>query len=246
MRRLRERQRELAREAEASRRRLAEDDGKAGLMSAALGQRQYEDSIKARWHGGPSVLAFLFAPPDSQAMHMLDARGDYFDVRTSNTWDLFFPGYFKSPESTYFERQTGAEPIGYRYGRDWYFHPREFNELRRHVERSSGGRWRYSGGADLVLVNVYLVERGEPAVDWESTISGQVADGSPGGGILTLANVVERITHDFEAAVEDPAYGVGDLVNGASAASDHPAMRDFMVNALGGIAAALGARAMGL
>jgi hypothetical protein len=215
-------------------------------MSAALGQQQSEGSIKARWHGGPSVLALLFAPPDSQAMRILDVRGDYFDIRTGNTWDLFFPGYFKSPESAYFESQTGAEPIGYRYGRVWYFHPREFNELRRYVERSSGGRWQYSGGTDLVLINVYLVERGEPTVDWESTISGHVADGSPGGGNLTVANVIERVTHDLEAAVEDPAYGIGDLVDGAPVASDHSTMRDFMVNALGGIAAALGARAMGI
>lgn len=245
MSRLRERQRDLSREAEASRRRLA-DGTSPDLMSAALGQLQSEDSIKARWHGGPSVLALLFAPLDSPAMRMLDVRGDYFDIRTGNTWDLFFPGYFKSPESAYFESQTGAESIGYCYGRDWYFHPREFNELRRHVERSSGGRWRYSGGTDLVLISVYLVERGEPTVDWESTISGCVADGSPGGGDLTLANVVERVTHDLEAAVEDPAYGVGDLVNGAPVVSDHSTMRDFMVNALGGIAAALGARAMGM
>jgi len=34
------------------------------LMTAALMQRDYEGSIKARWQGGPTVLAFLFGHPN--------------------------------------------------------------------------------------------------------------------------------------------------------------------------------------
>jgi len=41
-----------------------------------------------------ALLAFLFAHPDSHAIRLLDYRGDYFDVRSGNTWDLFFPGYY--------------------------------------------------------------------------------------------------------------------------------------------------------
>jgi hypothetical protein len=37
--------------------------------------------LKTQPHG-PFVLAFLFAHPDSDAIRMVDARGDYFDVRT--------------------------------------------------------------------------------------------------------------------------------------------------------------------
>lgn len=201
---------------------------------------------RQRQQQGPSVIACLFAPPDTESMQLLDARGDYFDVRTGDTWDLFFPGYYRSPRDRYFERQTGAQPVGHRYNADLYFQASDFNMLRQHIERSSKERWQYSGGTDLVLINVYFAERGEPTVDWESTISGQVADGTRAVRPLTLANAIERISRDLEAVLEDPAYGVGDITIGAPETADHSAMRDLMVNALGGIAAAIAGRAMGI
>jgi hypothetical protein len=73
-------------------------------------------------------------------------------------------------------RLSGARPIGRDDTGDWYFHPREFNRLREQIERASAGRWEYSGGTDLVLVNGYLPDKGEPTLDWVSTIAGQVTD----------------------------------------------------------------------
>jgi len=172
---------------------------------------------------------------------MLDARGEYFDIRTGDTWDLFFPGYYRSHRDI-----PHAQPIGHSFGRDLYFQPDGFNHLRKHIEDSSQGRWCYSGDTDLVLVNVYLPNLGEPTVDWRSIISGQITDGSAGIRTLTLANIIERITRDLEAALEDPNYGIGDVTDGTPAVGDHTAVRDFMINALGGIAATLGARAMGM
>jgi hypothetical protein len=40
------------------------------------------------------------------------------------------------------------------------------------VEELSGRRWQYSSGTDLALVNAWLVEEGEPLVNWVSRISG--------------------------------------------------------------------------
>jgi len=247
MSRVRERQQKLRTQAcrslwlqgAGARRRLAAGESLSDEDYAAS-KLCYEDVV-AQWHGAQSALAFLFAPPDSAAMEMLDARGEYFDIRTGDTWDLFFPGYYRSYRSI-----SDARPVGHRFGRDLYFQPAGFDHLRWHIEHSSGGRWYYSGGTDLVLVNVYLPGLGEPTVDWESTISGQVTDATAGIRTLTIANIVERITRDLEAALEDPNYGVGDVTDGTPAVRDHRAIRDFMINALGGIAAALGARAMGI
>jgi hypothetical protein len=245
--RLRERQLLHHKEAADARRRIARREAKSSVTTVeymALISQEIVDSIKARWQGGPTVLAFLFAPPDSDAIRMLDARGKYFDVRTDDTWDLFFPGYYQSTKGSAFERQKGALPIGKDYTGDWYFSPAGFNDLRVRIEQSSENRWQYSGGTDLVLINGWLVEQGEPVIDWASTISGQVTDQSTGIETLTLGNVIERITRDLEAATEDKSYGVAEITDEPVAPASH-AGRDFMIQALSGIAAALAAKQLG-
>ena len=136
-------------------------------------------------------------------------------------------------------------PIGHRYGGDWYFSAPEFDELREHVEQSSEGLWEYSGGADLVLVSGWLAAGDEPVVDWASTISGQLTDQSAGTRSLTLANVIEKISRDLATGTEDASYGVSEVTDGSPAPGSHIA-RDFLINTLAGIAAALGARALGV
>src|SRR5437016_2820961 len=94
--RLRERQAQLRRDATAARERVNERRSTVGMITAASMAADYQESIRARWHGGPTVLAFLFGHPDSETIRTLDARGEYFDHRTGDTWDLFFPGYYRS------------------------------------------------------------------------------------------------------------------------------------------------------
>lgn len=214
-------------------------------MTPASVQQDDEDWLKARWRGGPTVLAFLFAHPDGEAIRLLDARGEYFDHRTGETWDLFFPGYYRSAEGQGFETEAGSRPIGRRYARDWYFSPSDFDQLRTHLERHSRDRWQYSGAADLVLINAWLPERGEPTIDWDSTFSGQVNDQIRDEQSVTIAEVIERISRDIENAAEDAWYGVGDVSAESTASLGGQGGRDFMINALAGIAAALGVRALG-
>jgi hypothetical protein len=235
---LRGRQEELRREAEDARERTQRHARSLRLMTAVTAQREYEDAIKGRWSGGPTVLAFLFALPDSDVIRSLDTGGDYFDHRTNANWDLFFPGYFRARDSTR-DQLDRARPIGGDYASDWYFSPRGFAELRAHVEAAGEGRWQFSGGADLVLVNGMLPETGEPTIDWASILSGQLTDGDVGVKTLTLGAVVERISRDLEQAVEDPAYGVGPVVVGQPAQPDRAAARELITNALGGIIANL-------
>lgn len=241
--RLRERQEALHNHAIQARRRMAERATRRDLPQAALAGAE-RDRIRAEWHGSPIVIAFLFAHPDSSAMRMLDARGEYFDCRTGDTWDLFFPGYYRSSEEPGFEVRVGARAVGHDYAGNWFFHPRNFEMFCSEVEHMSGRRWGFSGGSDLVVVNGWLAEAGEPIVDWESTMSGQLTDIANGSRTLTIAEVIERITRDLRTGNEDSAYGVGEVTGGPPPARSTMA-RDIMVNALGGIGAALGAKAIG-
>lgn len=192
--RLRERQRPYRIKVENALSRISARERAHPDPRPDLVERQREDSIIASWPGCPTVLAFLFALPDADAMSMLDARGEYFDIRTGDTWDLFFPGYYRSTKGPYFESQAHARPVGHDYTSAWYFHAWDFDELRKHIEDSSEHRWEYSGGTDLVLINAWLLPRDDPVVDWASTISGQISDQPAGIQTLTLGNVIERIT----------------------------------------------------
>lgn len=241
--RLRERQEQLRNHAVQARRRIKERETRSDLPEAAwIGAER--DRVRALWHGGPTVVALLFGHPDSAALRLLDRRGDYFDVRTGDTWDLFFPGYFRSPEDQEFEVGVGSHPIGQHFGKNWFFHPHDFEMFRSGLEQRSGHRWEYSGGTDLVLVNAWLVEQGEPVVDWASTICGQITDDVTAANTLTLGEVIERITRDLETQAENASYGVGEVTNGTPQEQSSFA-REVTVNALGGIIAALGLKALG-
>lgn len=216
------------------------------MVTPAASKRVYEDAIAARWEGGPTVLAFLFAHPDSDAFLALDGRGDYFNTRTGDTWDLFFPGYFISDNGAYFEEQAGSRKVGKGHASDWYFSPGSFDTLRRHVERESGGRWEYSGGSDLVLINGWMLEHGDPVVDWASTAAGSVTDESTGTRTLSLPEVIERLSRDLEQALEDPRYGVSAVTDGSALARAESDVKKVMLSAMGGIIGALGKQAIGL
>jgi hypothetical protein len=175
---------------------------------------------------------------------MLDVRGEYFNRRSGETWDLFFPGYYRSEGDPAVEREAGATRIAAGHTGDWFFSARDFDLMRAYVERSSGGRWSYSGGADLVLVNAWQPADADPVIDWASTIAGQLSDRPSGVQTLTLAEVVERIARDLASGDEDPFYGVAEITQGDSAAA--PFVRDVVVGALGGIAAALARQGLGI
>jgi hypothetical protein len=217
---------------------------RAREATAAKVKQEYQDQARAD-RTGFSVLAFLFAQPDSAAIQTLEARREYFDVRTGNTWDLFFPGYYRSLKDPDCEPARDARPVGRGFAGDWFFHPREFNALREHVERESKRRWEYSGETDLVLINCFLADEGDPTIDWTSTISGTMSDVAGKDGAWTLSRVIEKITNDQLQGNEDPKFGVGGLIDGPPPAGN-TAVREFFATALGEIAASLAARGTGL
>lgn len=230
-------------ETRAAQLRLDERAGSLQLMSAAATVSAAADEAAARWTGGPSVLALLFAHPDAEVIATLDTRGEYFDHRTGDTWDLFFPGYYRAPDPVA-ERRYGALPVGKEFLEDWYFHPRDFNLFRREIEQLSGESWRYSGTTDLVLASAWLTSNAEPTVDWATTASGSLTDVLTGTVSVSLPEVIERLSREIEKRLQSLDYGLPELTE-QGGESIPPAARDAMSNALGGIIAALGMKALG-
>lgn len=151
--------------------KIEEDHHVVKMMTAAAMFEETRIKAAANWTGGFNLLAFLFAHPETDSIRTLDVRGEYFDIRSGSTWDLFFPGYYRSDHDGNFERQCGARPVGNGFANDWYFNPREFDTFRRRIETESAERWQYSGEADLVVATAYLPDAGDLSVDWESVKS---------------------------------------------------------------------------
>jgi hypothetical protein len=184
---------------------------------------------------GPAVLAFVFGHADSEAMRSLDMRGEYFDRRTGDLWNLYFPGYET-------ERRPGAQSVGRRFTRGWYFYPEAFDRRRREISRLSDERWEYSGGVDLVLVNVVVGRDRTVQIDWTSIFSTNLAEQHGASDRPTLATAIERITHDLESGAEDAAYGLREPHD----REPRTGVRDVVVQVLTEIAVQLASRGAGL
>lgn len=198
--------------------------------------KPWSQSAESNW--GPSVLAFLFALPDSEAIRAIERSSTYFNIRTGNTWDLFVPGYIHNDGSP--SNDGAPEP-------DWVFDPTGFDAMRRHIEEESARRWQYSGGSDLVLINTWLQSNQPPVIDWESTASGSLTETIAGRSSLSLAQVIERISRDLEQGLEDPAYGVGDLnsVERPRRQDQKSLIRELFIATTSEIAASIAAKQLG-
>jgi hypothetical protein len=175
-------------------------------------------------------------------MGVLNARREYFDIRTGEKWSLFFPGYYERGASNRVRRDPYIGRS--RSTGDWSFDASGFDEIREHVASHSASRWRYSGETDLVLVGVWLPEEDEIVVDWESTTSGVLAHLEPGIPSRTLGAVVESITNNFDEKL-DPASGISALLADGDRPS-HSAMRDFTTQVLSAVAATLMIHGLGV
>lgn len=235
--RLREQQRTLATAAARVRREHAEEARTLStrLMTASDSQESAQREMRARWKGGAHVVAMLFAPPDTPAIRSLDARRDSFDARTGNAWDLFFPGYHHASDD-YFESQAGSRRVGHDLVRDWYFNAGDFEIFRREIERAASGRWRYSGGADLVVAMGYMPDRGPIVMDWESTLSGSLTN-PDGSQSFALSNVIERLSQDLESGTEDPHFGLAEVFDRMPEGTSAGTLKSFLIGVLTSIAA---------
>lgn len=98
-----------------------------------------------------------------------------------------------------------------------------------------------------MLVGAWMPVTGEPTIDWISTLSGCVTDTTVGHKTMALPEIIEQISRDLELALEDPDYGVGAVTGPRPRPNDSgTTARELVVNALCGIMATLGAKALGI
>ncbi len=149
-------------------------------------------------------------------MQTAQSRRGYFDTRAGELWDLYFAGYYR----------WGHMPSGIVLTRDPdgpQFSPQAFDDIRRFVHDRSA--WRYSGDADLVLVNAYLARGQEPLIDWESLQGGPIVDPNGRYSDLSLGGVIERLSEGVEAEYELADWNVGDRLWPTDRGPDSQLMR---------------------
>lgn len=152
-----------------------------------------------------SLFCLIFAHPDTKTMRLIQKRREYFKSRTGETWDLVLPGYFNASEQI---DTAGSFKIASASTSSWGFDANAFNSLRKFIEIKSDFRWRYSGNADIVLINCYITDTGEPLFDWESTLSADIESSICKSSKLSIAEIVELISTDIEKNAEDESYGL--------------------------------------
>lgn len=191
-----------------------------------------------------SVGVFVFALPDSGPARQLRERKAYFDTRTGEKWDVFFPGYF--------QKNSLSDNQQDKFNDDWGFSDQAFDEFRRELESKTGGQWKYSGGSDLVLINIVVDNEGHVIIDYSSVISGTLTDPADNNRTLTLGEVIERISNDLESDAENPHYGVSEVIDANKSAVarsnilDLSALGQVTISSVGTILGAIGARILGL
>lgn len=191
-----------------------------------------------------SVAVFAFAPPDGAPARQLRRRRDYFDVRTGESWDVFFPGYFRYGSTDDPQQQV--------FDDHWGFSPRAFNHFRADLQERTQGRWRYSGGSDIVLMTAAVAGDGTVTIDYESVIGGPLTDSQDDNQTLTLAQVIEAISHDLESDAQSPSYGISRVTTpleeaiSRSLADSRRTVREAAATIAGEALGAIGARVLGL
>ena len=187
----------------------------------------------------PTVVILVFAYPGSWSAKQRIERQDYFDIRSGDDWDVFFPGYYRYGSM--------GDPNQVELDEYWGFSPRAYDGFRRDLEVRTVRRWRFSGESELVALNAFLTPVG-PTVDFASVVSGPLSEHDIGVTTRTLAQAIERLGQQFDDDSDDADYGLSDVF---SAVRVEPKPNDgafskIGVGAAGGVAAAIVRHALGL
>jgi hypothetical protein len=169
-------------------------------------------------------------------MRVLSNRLEYFDVRTGDTWSLFFPGYYERDPNKTTRRIDPFLGVA-RDRKEWAYEANGFNSIREYVSQQSGGRWKYSGETDIVLMGVWLPEEGDIDVDWESLRSGILVESGGERTDRTLGALIESISNSFDELL-DPGADTGSLLADDGPPSNNR-MVEFTTQVLSGIATAI-------
>jgi len=116
--------------------------------------------------GGTRLVGLLFAPPESSLGGSEITKSlDYFHHRSGDKIDFFCAGYrrFGEAKQVVVEREVTSDSS------PWYFNVIEFEALRKQAQK--GSSWKYSGEADLILLNAAKSESGpDVSLDWSTAI----------------------------------------------------------------------------
>ena len=148
------------------------------------------------------MLGIVFAQPQSPiARDELYPALPYFHHRSGESADFYFAGFYQK-ERPPKDAVAVSAPDG---GVSWVYSATDFNVLRQELE--AGTRWRYSGGCDLLIMNVGLHE-GQVAPDFEKGIALNLELMRQHGKLLTVGTFLERIFRHAESCDgSDPTWG---------------------------------------
>ncbi len=128
------------------------------MLTQAFNDRYSGDSIR--------LVGLLFAPPDSNLGGSEITKSlNYFHHRSGDKIDFFCAGYrrYGNGKQPVVEMEVTSDSA------PWYFNVIDFETLRKEAQKSSS--WKYSGEADLILLNAMKAESGQDVVlDWSSAI----------------------------------------------------------------------------
>lgn len=173
-------------------------------------QKSLDDAFRYRYKSregsGARMVGLLFARPDSKLGSTEVVPGlDYFHHRSGSNIDFFCAGYRRyGKEKQPDERQvTHEEP-------PWYFSLLAFEGLRQDVERRT--RWKYSGEADLILLNATFDKgRGKADLHWPTAIACDLDMMVRDGAIKSVSRYFElifRFSEGFDG--DDPVWSFSD------------------------------------
>ena len=123
-------------------------------MSPATTYERILQHLDATHGPGVWLCALLFAPPGTQVGRSIMDRLDDWHHRSGENIDFFCVGYTERPDTEDAKSIGALTDNGDR--RSFYYSASAFHRIRRHVSAQS--IWKYSGEADLILVNAVQTE----------------------------------------------------------------------------------------
>lgn len=159
------------------------------------------------------MTGLLFARPEVRmARDEIVPSLDYFHHRSGNNIDFFCAGYGR-----YWYGRVPDERAVTPDKPPWLFSLSLFDGFRKEVEELS--TWRYSGEADLLLMNALFDEKdGKASLDFESAIVCDLERMKRDGAIESVGRFFEDVFRFAEHALaDDPTWGFSDQMGIRSA-----------------------------
>ncbi|MFY9622690.1 MAG: hypothetical protein WAM70_01270 [Pyrinomonadaceae bacterium] len=169
-------------------------------------KRAFEYRYEKNGFGGVRMVGLLFAPPEARLAREEIIPGlRYFHYRSGDNIDFFCAGYRRyGPDLEPGEKAvTDDEP-------PWVFNLWMYEQFRRQIQQLSS--WRYSGEADLLLMNANFDEGSrDSSLDFTSAIACDLDRMMKDGAILSVRRFFEDIFQFAETAqMADPTWGFSD------------------------------------